>query len=71
MVILHFCIGILFAFSFSKSATRLFEVWCEVEPTKSVSGPSGKVVRCFPDTFNDEKVLNDIGEFAFPCDFEK
>lgn len=55
---------------YSKSATRLFEVWCEVEPAKT--GPAASnVLRCFPDTFRDEKVLNDIGEFAYPCEFEK
>uniref|UniRef100_A0A336M7L7 CSON013290 protein n=1 Tax=Culicoides sonorensis TaxID=179676 RepID=A0A336M7L7_CULSO len=54
----------------NKSATRLFEVWCEVEPAKS-GQCAANVLRCFPDTFRDEKVLESIGEFAYPCEFEK
>ncbi|XP_013105132.2 mucin-6 isoform X4 [Stomoxys calcitrans] len=63
---------------------KLFEYWCEVSRTQGgieqtnslryngggTSVPVGVITESFPENFRDEKTIQDIPAFAFPCEFE-
>ncbi|XP_075165067.1 uncharacterized protein LOC142237596 isoform X2 [Haematobia irritans] len=64
---------------------KLFEYWCEVSRTHGgieqtnisryngsggCSAPVGVITESFPENFRDEKTIQDIPAFAFPCEFE-
>lgn len=74
----------LFLFFSREDESKLFEYWCEISPNNSTnlqSGSSGggssgaiksgQIVESFPDGYKDPKILSDIPDFAFPCQFEK
>lgn len=62
---------------------KLFEFWCEVQPTRGIdrgsisrngggtATPAGVIIESFPEGFRDKEVLTGIPSFAFPCDLER
>lgn len=70
-----------------ENVQKIFEFWCEVSTSSSVTNSEGstnnnngssqqqffphQISTKFPESFNDKQILLDIPHFAFPCEFEK
>lgn len=66
---LSFCFCFFF---YRENVQKLFEYWCEISPTASdEKSVSGVIVESFPDKFNDQKIIAQVPEFAYPCTFLK